>query len=949
MPIIKQGSLTLNAGAKGDKGDDGVSGGTSPSIKVVTNQTELTEALGVGIKELSIQADFTLTSDVTIPDGAILSDGGGKITVSTFDITFVNNEFKSDYLRAFIDLGANGTINEASTFSQVDFDIIWFGVVFDYDHSTGVGTDNFNILRQVFAIPRINNGGTITAYKQGAFATSVVTNAAHTYDIPTGVYMSGDNVHFKMSPKTIYQVLGNDKDSTKGFTIFRTTNSSVSGGLFRGDGRYWHTRATPETNHGGSHGVVISGKNDYLKFSSPVSEWEGDCLNGNTDYRAVWSSSGINKSGNWNGVLTTWDIGKTNDVGHRLYFRPTMTLLTEGVDYTYTGTIITFTVAPISGDVHWFYDSLNDFNSVGIEYHAFQAEFGGSLDVLIDNDGNEGSDTGWDTTKLFNIDTSTLNEYGEMLIGGNYAFQGESGFTSNKAYISFYDAVGTFIERTNLVDIFQPIPLKATYKQCRISLPSPDFTALDGTIFAIRSSKGIEITSPYISYGYRQGMSNIQMYSTLSNVNFINNGRRDDGSTSSPSYGVDLEDGYQMLNNINFINCKFDRNALGSLILKGTKYVKFTDCSINYNTFGESANFTTPTRTAFSTGNGHYTNVSGSTFKDADVSSGRYDKYIGNQFWDCGFEVSFEGEQIENNTMYNGFFSPTKDGSLNDGFTYISNNTSHFSTPSGGSAFIFRESNMVIKNHVVDYNGQNLGAIALGTSTNSSVALGSIDGFYVTDLDATGFETACNNSVSAMDINDLQAPLQGLIVYNNLPRDFTISNSSCARYEDRNSQFPNTGIGTFTTESLINSKVITPSSGYISGGTYTLRLREYDYNFYAENTTISYEGGNNTEGNSLLLLNNQGTKIFNKCIIRTDRLATTIDLNTQATNGAVTFIDCAFENITITLRAGDKILYTQPNANLEEFADNATAIAGGIPIGYIYRITGTGEVRMVIA
>ena len=98
---------------------------------------------------------------------------------------------------------------------------------------------------------------------------------------------------------------------------------------------------------------------------------------------------------------------------------------------------------------------------------------------------------------------------------------------------------------------------------------------------------------------------------------------------------------------------------------------------------------------------------------------------------------------------------------------------------------------------------------------------------------------------------------------------------------------------------------------------------------------------------SLLLLNNQGTKVFNKCIIRTDRLSTTIDLNTQATNGAVTFIDCEFENVTITLRAGDKILYTKADANLEEYADNAAAIAGGIPTGYVYRITGTGEVRMV--
>jgi hypothetical protein len=42
----------------------------------------------------------------------------------------------------------------------------------------------------------------------------------------------------------------------------------------------------------------------------------------------------------------------------------------------------------------------------------------------------------------------------------------------------------------------------------------------------------------------------------------------------------------------------------------------------------------------------------------------------------------------------------------------------------------------------------------------------------------------------------------------------------------------------------------------------------------------------------------------------------------------------------------DKVLHTKASPTLEEFADNTTAIAGGIPTGYMYR-TATGEVRMV--
>ena len=33
--------------------------------------------------------------------------------------------------------------------------------------------------------------------------------------------------------------------------------------------------------------------------------------------------------------------------------------------------------------------------------------------------------------------------------------------------------------------------------------------------------------------------------------------------------------------------------------------------------------------------------------------------------------------------------------------------------------------------------------------------------------------------------------------------------------------------------------------------------------------------------------------------------------------------------------------------NLEEYVDNTAALAGGIPAGYLYRITGTGTVNMV--
>lgn len=82
MAIVKQGSTTLNAGAKGDKGDVGVGGG---GIALpVTNLAELQAITSNQIA--SIQGDIDLaTTTVNIPSGVTLRFEGGSIINGTLN------------------------------------------------------------------------------------------------------------------------------------------------------------------------------------------------------------------------------------------------------------------------------------------------------------------------------------------------------------------------------------------------------------------------------------------------------------------------------------------------------------------------------------------------------------------------------------------------------------------------------------------------------------------------------------------------------------------------------------------------------------------------------------------------------------------------------------------------------------------------------------------------
>jgi hypothetical protein len=254
------------------------SGGLSNIDAVaITTEAGLSDVANAN-KIMVLQADITLTANVTFPSGAVISDGGGVITVSTFDLTFQNNAFKSDYDTTFINLGLSGTINDASTFSNSNITVNWFGLVGDGDRDAGTGTDNRNIFLQVQKIwnyvkgsPRIKNAG--------IYATSVITSEIYYFsNLPKNIYiMGGSSLYLEQG--VAIMVLPNNLDRYDLITIHKSDGSKLMGGELIGDLKN-HIWADPNEPTGGTaqwcFGLVLTGGSSYFETTTSLTDFTSD-------------------------------------------------------------------------------------------------------------------------------------------------------------------------------------------------------------------------------------------------------------------------------------------------------------------------------------------------------------------------------------------------------------------------------------------------------------------------------------------------------------------------------------------------------------------------------------------------------------------------------------------------------------------------------------------------
>jgi len=975
MAIVKQGSTTLNSGAKGDKGDAGTSGGTSPSVRVVTNQTELTTVLSGVEKELSIQADFTLSSDITIPDGAVISDGGGIITVNGYDITFVDNSFESPHKRTFLDfsyapivtdtlnaVGTEGdflltrtrsdihglfvklngtligdysyqvedkfysfsgntvtfyakktlagdantpliltngdvvtfeyvdaddmaTINDGSTFSDGNIEISWFGLTPDgiegiYLGAVQSGTDNRNVFMQAQKIYNYN-GGYATLLRGGNYAFSVIEEPITASWEFTNLGLK-NGASLLLGDNTKLLVLPTNIGKYEAITFYQNDYASLKGGELVGE--LINHDYSSNTMSEWCHGIVFRSRNSYCEVTTPSRNFSGDCLSfvpyGGVIYSSAYPEQGIQEYAFTSGA---WGEGEKNN-----------------------------TINKTTGDI----EASND-------YHY---------------------------SKLFDIDIAALDTTGEFMIYGYYGNAGQSGFTGNTIRIAFYDATANdttktdgFIEMTDDIDTYSSIPKKPDYKFMRLVIPTPySWVDLNGSVFAIGLTTHSKISPKKLSYGVRQGISNITSYNDITGIHFDNNGRRFSGEFGSPGYHIDVEDFYQGLNNINIHNNTFGNAENGIVIFKGTKYLRFYNNTIPYATDplfdGRVCSFS----------NAHEAMVYDNTFKGCNISIARRDKFYNNLIFDGDLTARLEREEVSNNIGYNirhaiGVPEHAHNGPF---FTTYKDNVWNYDKPlpldindspmyfSGNEKRIFINETHDFRGFTHRYNLHNLFRVG-GSSTAPT---GYIDGFIIKALKPdTGYEASEAASFSNMNINRMVSSTNVHVQYGGVA-DRLFSNSNIEGWLLLElSSYPAENSGTFSKYTLKDTNLNIVDSA--TAGQYALRVGTVDVDFEMISGSIRIEIGDHANADNFLSLSNYGTKIFTGVTFYTDHSTP----QTQTLDSSYEFIDCTFNNIAFT---GAKILYTKANPNLEVFTDNASAIAGGIPTGYMYR-TATGEVRMV--
>lgn len=212
--------------------------------------------------------------------------------------------------------------------------------------------------------------------------------------------------------------------------------------------------------------------------------------------------------------------------------------------------------------------------------------------------------------------------------------------------------------------------------------------------------------------------------------------------------------------------------------------------------------------------------------------------------------------------------------------------------------------------------------------------------------------TTCNNSVfignttKASANNNTNEIVIGHTAIGNGSNSVTLGNSSITKTILRGNVLIGTTTSSFLAERLqVSGDINTYNS--VGGGVFTYasskqaNLNAGGIGLYMEDYTSSGVDYHQVKLNS----NTFGDPVIFLATVKTDGTSTNIQLGDIIVggNGTVIVIDDANQVITFNSGIG-KYQFAQ----VPQFANNAAAIAAGYSAGYIYRITGTGDLKIVI-
>ena len=962
----------------------GIEGSTSnPNEVIVTTETQLYSSSSDKIYK--VQGNITLTDDRTIPSNVTLIDDGGSIDLSTYTLTGSNTKTKFTNDKLFLDCKEgilDGTWVPESEFNQKNLGAIGDGIQLnDVNITSGTatvtsasatfvladigktiaivgaganadsgepqnyvltstivgitdpntvtiadnaintatnaaaryGTDNYNAILQAAYLRNQQSGTLNFVGKDEVFLTSIeLTEAVYTYDPIGWVIGNGtNNVHW-VGQGAIIQLFPHDVSNTVMLRFQRTADSSIEGMHFKGDRDiYWSENGKGEQNHciaAWTSAIRPTVKNTTIEY------FYADAYIGGGDQQFVNYLQGdtapaplIQDS--------DWTVGNISDTG----------VIDGGdTDYVYSTTAVSIS-----------------------SFHFNKSTFNGSKPFYF-------------------------------LTGGSYS--GWAGMLTPYYYAIYYsDAGTTFVHKSERQRMYDKITIDDpdNWKYIRIVVEAPiDKEDLDLRVRPALIPEGEVIENCLFQYNGRQGISNLGRNFLVNNCIFQYIG----GINAGPGFGIDLEDNHGLTSNGTISNCTF-LNNWGDIKLISCSNIKlfgntYLTPSIDVNDNGA------PTQVYHSgilSSYGRKINISKETIYQRTISLDRQDM-IDNIRMEGGIVYySANANTVKNSkfrdvTLYGDGIDPNIDRL---GYpTIIENNEFRYNRSLPGQ-YLFRDPQLVgaFKNNTWHFN--DVSDLSY-EATDSSVNLVSgvdILFFYQSNMTADyggGFlggnkiygilpspTTRDHTGTIALPISNMEGVNEfyhSILFQKGLPQDRTIDGLKIKNgwLSFGLDQFENSIVST-TPVLTFNDAEITVTTDYPWTNTNARMLTTPSKNvsLVFNDLKIDLQQTSSVIGSSnrFIKFSQLGTLTF----VRPDwssASSKTLDFTStfivSSTAGAITIQDPVnLNNLTLTLRSIDHVVFTGPNKYMTtyaEFADETAADAAGYPNGYWY-ITPSGDLK----
>lgn len=960
-------------------------GSIHPNKVIVTLETQLSDVANAG-KNLHVQADIILTSNLVLPSNIKLVDDGGSVDIGTFNIQGNNTTLIFDEEKLFIDLSKgtfSGTFNMPYTFYITNvgakgegglilkdasmtlgsttvqtgsnyfddsvigqtFTVIGAGGVPDSGESQGYvhtstcvgftaanqieladasitattnesiiyGTDDYTAIDNALRLRNTSSGELVITRGKTFYTSSVLTNSA-VQTRPSG-WVAGDGTDgIKIRVAGNIQLLAHDIQKTRMLTFWRTENSSIigEGGMLLGDYKtfsgipiYTAENGKAEDNHCiVSHSLANRG----LITRNKIAGFYGD------GWYAQADSQFMNQIDGLNAVDTSTDsgiaVGFIDDAG---------VIDAGNTDYIYSDTFLTLE--------------------------------GGQFD---------------------NITERGLQRW-VHLTGGS--FGAWDGMSKPHFWLAYYDVNDNFLWKTDKLFWFSRVRIpEESYVKCRVMVYNPDTYGGNKDDIAINlrpSLLGENWEFSYNDVGHcgRECISNPPIRSHI----FGNYGHDINGLQAGPCAFVNIEDGGR-INQFYWIYNNRIENCWIGISLKNTENVWIYNNMIGSNKKDLTAAPTGEFQSGLSIGTGRntyaYSNTMINVLDGVDRQTKYYNnkKYGGslyftaneaevydNEFWDVNFvhNTSSSGNRSNTRTKIrdnkilitekiDGYLFSEDDNAIdfwNNEIIYNSvGNWQPNASPSDNNIFIGdnNKNRMFLRSNMTeDLGGSWKGNLIKGGKPALAIRdyVSGEAAFPITDYDGDIIHTS-------MEFKE------------GLPRDFTLKNMEIYGWVEFDMQQYTGALLNPTTINFVNTKILIKESDYnwTNNGSNILTTAEKNHNLYAEKTSFIVE--NDFIGSKFFNWNHLGSSLLVDCYFEAGQIGYTMNLNDTSDFGAnlgnVILINPRFGNgFNVLERLGkDKVLWTISSPFLEIYADNAAAIAGGIPVGYMYR-TATGDTKVV--